>query len=377
MGSGLMGWLCVQIEDAPNNTVGGAQPGEGNVISGNDRSGVIILGARASGNVVIGNLVGTDFTGSVGLGNALFGVAIQNAPNNTIGGPRPAAGNVISANNQLGVFVFGVEASGNLMQGNFIGTDVTGSVDLGNALSGVGIIDAPDNTIGGPQPGEGNVIVFNDFGVIVVGTSLEDTTVANSIRGNAIYGNGTLGIDLGDDGVSANDDMDADIGPNNLQNFPVITSALATESSTRIVGSLNSLPNVEYTLDFYASSEADISNHGEGERYLGSAIVMSDGFGDAEFDVTLEEEAHSGEYITATATDSIGSTSEFSEVVLLSGGGPSAPAPFESAVELGDGWWFSVWFGSFNTNFLPWIFHPEHSWMYVFEESTADDIFFL
>ena len=145
---------------------------------------------------------------------------------------------------------------------------------------------------------------------------------------------------------------------------------------TRIVGNLESLPNQEYILDLYVSSEADISNHGEGERYLGSAMVMTDSLGEAEFDVTLAEETRLGEYITATATDSMGSTSGFSEVIiLLSEGGPTAPAPFVSAVELGAGWWFSDWFGSFNMNFLPWIFHSEHSWMFVFRESTSTSVF--
>ena len=373
--------IGVRIRNAPNNTVGGAQPGERNVISGNDEDGIFIGLAGASGNVVQGNFIGTDATGSADLGNGDNGVQIADAPDNAIGGLQAGEGNVISGNG-WGIFIVGAEAKGNVVQGNLIGTDATGSADLGNGVDGVLISDAPDNTIGGAQAGEGNVIAFNDFSGVAVGSSPEDTSVSNSIRGNEIYSNGALGIDIGDDGVSANDDLDADAGPNNFQNFPVITSALATESSTRIVGSLGSLPNEEYTLDFYASSEADVSNHGEGERYLGSAIVMSDGFGEASFDVTFAEKTRSGEFITATATDSTGSTSEFSEVIILSEGGPSfsegeppAPSPFESAVELSEGWWFSDWLGSFNTNFLPWIFHAEHSWMYLFEESTSDDIF--
>ena len=239
-----------------------------------------------------------------------------------------------------------------MVLGNYIGIDATASADLGNMLSGVRIINAPNNTVGGSQSGEGNVIAFNGSSGISAGKSLEDTSVSNSIRGNAIYGNGALGIDLGNDGVSVNDDLDADTGPNNLRNFPVISSARATESSTLIAGFLKTNPNGEYTLDFYASSEADNSNHGEGERYLGSGMVMTDGLGNASFELTLAEEARLGEYITATTTDSSGSTSEFSEVVLLSEGDPPAPAPFESAVELGEGWWSSEWFGSFNTNFL-------------------------
>ena len=365
----------VQIQEASDNTVGGSQPGEGNVVSGNDRTGISLFGSGASGNVIEGNYIGTDVTGSADLGNALDGVEIAFASDNTIGGAQPGKGNVISGNDGVGIGIGGFVASGNVVQGNYIGTDVTGSAELGNGFPGIRLDLASNNTVGGSQPGEGNVIAFNNFNGVLVGAFLEGTSVANSIRGNAIYGNGALGIDLGDDGVSVNDDLDADTGPNNLQNFPVLSSALAIESSARIIGSFESAPNEEYTLDFYASSEVDESNHGEGERYLGSEMVMTDGLGEASFDVALAEEAGSGEYITATATDSMGSTSEFSEVILLSEGRPSAPAPFESAVELGAGWWFSDWFGSFNTNFLPWIFHPEHSWMYVFEESASDGIF--
>ena len=367
-------WHGVAIEDAPNNIIGGSQPGARNVISGNDFGGIFIT-SGASGNVVQGNYIGTDATGSAGLGNARIGVAILDAPNNTIGGSQAEEGNVISSNDGNGIFISGAGASRNVVRGNFIGTDVTGSADLGNKFEGVRIQDAPNNTVGGSQAGVGNVIAFNDGNGVVVSVFLEDTSVSNSIRGNAIYGNGSLGMDLGDDGVTINDDSDADTGPNNLQNYTVIGSAHATDGSTLIVGSLESAPIEEYVLDFYASSEADISNHGEGERYLGSAIVLSDSLGDAEFDVTLARETGSGEYISATATDSMGSTSEFSEVVLLSEGGPTAPAPFKTAVELGEGWWFSDWLGSFNTSFFPWLFHPEHSWMYVFEESTSDDIF--
>ena len=365
----------VLIQAAPDNTVGGSQAGQGNVISGNDGGGIFVRRSEASGNVVQGNFIGTDVSGSADLGNAFSGVEISDGPNNLVGGPQAGEGNVISDNDGRGVLIHGDGANGNVVQGNYIGTDESGRADLGNAEDGVLIQDAPNNTVGGSRATEGNVIAFNHFSGVAVGLSLEDTSVSNSIRGNAIYSNGTLGIDLGNDGASANDDLDADTGPNSLQNFPVLTSALATQGSTQIVGSLKSAPNEEYTLDFYASSEVDMSNHGEGERYLGSGMAMTDSPGDAEFDVTLAEEAGSGEYITATATDSLGSTSEFSKAVVFGNGIVGAPAPFERAVELSAGWWFSDWFGSFNTSFLPWIFHPEHGWMYVFEESTSDDIF--
>ena len=312
----------VSIINAPNNTVGGSEPGEGNVISGNDQNGIFIDGAEASGNAVQGNFIGTDVTGTADLGNAYSGVTIRDAPNSTVGGSQPGQGNVVSGNDESGIFITGTAASGNAVQGNHIGTDLTGSAALGNVLRGVAIQDAGNNTIGGSQGGEGNTIAFNDSRGVVVGMSLEDTSVSNSIRGNAIYSNGDLGIDLGNDGVTANDDLDADTGPNSLQNFPVIS--FLTKGSKQITGTLNSLPNEEFTLDFYSNSRVDASRFGEGERYLGAETVLTDGLGEASFDVTFAMEPFLGELITATATNSAGSTSEFSQAVVLSGSEESA-----------------------------------------------------
>ena len=309
----------VTIRNAAINTVGGLQAGEGNVISGNDQSGIYIVDAGASGNLVRGTSIGTDLTGTADLGNTFSGLTIQDAPNNTVGGSQAGEGNIISGNDQNGVFIFDAQASGNVIQGNTIGTDVSGTIVLGNAFSGVKIRDnASGNIIGGIGTGESNVIAFNNTGGVLVGSSSTDTSTSNSIRGNSIFSNGLLGIDLGGDGVSPNDDLDDDTGPNNLQNFPIIT--YSTLGSTRIVGDLNSVPNEEFTLDFYSSSPIDGSNSDEGERYLGSATVMTDGSGDASFNVTLAEVANHGEFITATATDTSGNTSEFSQAVVFNNG---------------------------------------------------------
>ena len=315
LGNGLSN---VIIQDAPNNTVGGSQAGARNIISGSDQSGVFLLGPGASGNILQGNFIGTDVTGTADVGNGFQGVTIQGAPGTIIGGSQAGEGNLISGNDSLGIWIFGTSGGGNILKGNLIGTDHTGTADLGNASEGVTIQDAPNNTVGGTLSGEGNVIAFNNLGGVVVGSSSADTTTSNSIRGNSIFENGSLGIDLGDDGVSLNDELDADTGPNNLQNFPVIT--YSTLGSTRIVGDFNSLPNEQFTLDFYAGSPGDPSNSDEGEHYLGSAMVMTDGLGDASFDVTLAETAVHGEYITATATDSLGNTSEFSSAVVFNDG---------------------------------------------------------
>ena len=144
------------------NTIGGTTADARDVISGNgadgDWDGVDILGSGAIGNVVEGDYIGTDVSGTQRLGNFGDGVDISDASNNTIGGTTAGARNVISGNAQDGVYING-SATGNLVAGNYIGSDVTGTKVLGNAYSGVKIADsASKNTIGGTAAGDRNVI---------------------------------------------------------------------------------------------------------------------------------------------------------------------------------------------------------------------------
>lgn len=127
-------------------------------------------------------------------------------------------------------------------------------------------------------------------------------------------------------GVTANDLGDADTGANDLQNFPTITAVSANGSGVNLRGSLNSTPNSTFALDFYGNAQADPSGHGEGERYLGSAAVTTDGSGNATFSVTLPGPVASEEFITATATDAgTGSTSEFSRAMAIGTDTPPVP----------------------------------------------------
>src|SRR6185437_5477598 len=117
------------------------------------------------------------------------------------------------------------------------------------------------NQIGSIAAGGGNVVANNaDAGVIVSANALR-----NQIRGNSIHDNGLLGIDLNQDGVTANDVGDPDFGANRLQNYPVLTTSASNASNTQVSGSLNSKPNRQYALDFYASTACDPSGNGEGE----------------------------------------------------------------------------------------------------------------
>jgi hypothetical protein len=149
-------------------------------------------------------------------------------------------------------------------------------------------------------------------------------TTNNAIRGNSIYSNGGLGIDLNNDGVTFNHTGFL-AGPNNLQNFPVITNAFGYASSTIIQGTLNSTANGSFLIDVYRNIAADPSGYGEGQLYAGTVSVTTDGSDNATFALTNNTGNYAGQYFTATATSSGGDTSEFGmDVVATNQTAPSA-----------------------------------------------------
>jgi CSLREA domain-containing protein len=168
---------------AQNNTVGGDTDGERNVISGNNENGVLISEIETTNNTVSGNYIGTDKNGTADLGNGDHGVYIESAQN-TVGGNTDSERNVISGNDQTGVMIYGSDATGNTISGNYIGTDANGTLDRGNAWSGVTIgSGAQNNTVGGDTQGERNVISGNSqSGIYISGTG----TMSNTISGNYI-----------------------------------------------------------------------------------------------------------------------------------------------------------------------------------------------
>src|SRR5205085_3920949 len=147
------------------------------------------------------------------------------------------------------------------------------------------------------------------------GVSISSGT-GNSVRANAIHDNGTtatqLGIDLGPDGVTPNDAGDPDTGANNLQNFPVLTSAVTSGGNTTIQGTLNSTTNTQFTIEFFANPACDASGNGEGQTFLGSTLVTTDASGNATINTSLAVNVPAGQAVTATATDPNNNTSEFS-----------------------------------------------------------------
>ncbi|HYE21840.1 MAG TPA: hypothetical protein VEA69_25600 [Tepidisphaeraceae bacterium] len=299
------------------DVIGGTVAAARNVISGNTTAGMY-AGTNSGSTVVQGNYIGVDVTGNKPLPNGV-GLYTDYA---AVGGSAPGAGNVISGNRGAGVYVW----SYTWLTGNKIGVSASGA-PMGNGGAGVEVHDMV--TVGSTGPGEGNEIAYNaGAGVAVIESAYSKRWT--SIRGNSIHDNGGLGIDLGTTpGVTPNDALDADAGPNGLQNFPVLAGVSSTGSSITISGALNSRVFTSYTIDFYASAMPDASGHSEGQVYLGSTFVGTDVNGQATFSTTLAASVPDGWFVSATATGpeplqqtSVG-TSEFSMAVLV---GNPAPA---------------------------------------------------
>jgi CSLREA domain-containing protein len=277
-------------------------------------SGVVILGTahnRIMGNFIGAGPSGKEFVGSSNamvltegaVGNVIGGRKPK--ARNIISGNQFAVllqdlpGDAVTERNKV--------------MGNYIGTDRTGVGEVGNGQWGV-IVDGIDNTIGGTKAGAENVIAFNgDFGSNDgVAVSDDASNVGNRILGNSIFANINLGIDLGLGGVTPNDPKDPDSGPNALQNFPVIASAKTSPGGTTIKGLLNSTPGARFRLQFFANPNASPD---EGKTLIGQTHVMTDATtGDAPFTFNPAKPVQTGHWVTATATGA-GGTSEFSAAV--------------------------------------------------------------
>jgi CSLREA domain-containing protein len=304
---------------AVGNTIGSV--GAGNVISGNGDRGILIRGdgtsnglTLTSGNTIAGNYVGLDASGTSKIGNSSYGIEVQGAGANAI------SNNVISGNpDAIVIGGSGVTTAGQTITGNKIGTDATGTTLLGNA-AGIVISNSSGNVIGGTNSGDGNIIAgqTGDMGVAV--DPFGGTANGNAIRGNSIYSNATLGIDLAPLHQVNDNTTNPGTGANNLQNYPVLSSASSTATQLTVSGSLTSVPSTTFGLDFFDNAQCDSSQHGEGQRYLGSASVTTDSSGNKSFTLFAPAVA-AGDAITATATDPSGNTSEFSACVTVTGTG--------------------------------------------------------
>ena len=309
-GSAALGnFFGIDLESNSGNTIGGTSLGAGNVLSGSSYCG--LFGEGSSDNVIQGNFIGTDSTGTASVENYyLGGIELYSGSGNTIGGTSLGAGNVISGNGSNGVTIVNeiADAAGSLIQGNLIGTDPTRTLALGNGSSGVFIDDASGNTVGGTASGAGNLIANNQGAGVAVRSDLGfPPALGNPINGNLIFANGGPPIDLGDDGLTPNAPAPRQ-GPNNLQNYPVL---IKTADGQLLGGLSGSTPDALFHVEFFASAGLSSIGVGQAEVELGSLDVTTDSRGQVIFDVPFKVPADKP-IVTATATDPEGNTSELS-----------------------------------------------------------------
>jgi hypothetical protein len=311
--------ILLSSKTANATTIGGMEPGAGNLISGNGEYGIRGVETGPDGGFIRGNRIGTNAAGDAAVPN-LVGISLVNSGLYTIGGTYPPARNLISGNTGDGVQIYSDLNAGSRVLGNYIGTDASGALPLGNGQNGVllGPRSKPDlyfqtayNLIGGVEPGASNLIAHNGGAGI---RGLSTLYTRDTFLRNVILNNARLGIDLAGAGVTPNHPQMSYPGYNEPQNYPVLTVAVAAEEgTTRFAGRLDSTRHYYYLLEFYANPAPDPSGHGQGQLYLGTIQVLMDETGRVAFDETLPVSIPDGWIVSATATNiSHGGTSEFS-----------------------------------------------------------------
>ena len=273
----------VVIDDgATHNTVGGTSTGARNVISANVQNGVAL---DSNDNVIEGNYIGTDYTGSHTLGNLHDGVLIHNgASDNTIGGNAAGARNAISGNSANGVEIAGSNTFTNVVERNFIGTDASGSHALGNHLSGVYVnTNATLNVIG-----PGNVIEHNGKDGVLVNSDSK-----TQVLGNSIYQNTGTGIAY---------------TTKSPYTPPIITSAKVASGKTTIKGEVYDAPaSTKVLVQLFSSPGGN-----QGETLIASFYVTTNARGSASFSTIINKALSLGSVVTLTVTVTYGGTSQFS-----------------------------------------------------------------
>ena len=278
----------ILISNGADTTVGGTALAARNLISGNLNTGISANTFRA---LIQGNLIGTDVSGTVGLGNGGDGVDTTNGVDNTIGGAAAGAGNLISSNS-LGIDM-GQGSSGTVIQGNIIGTDATATLNLGNRVAGI-LALSKSGAIGGTAPGAGNVIAFSFAGN---GTGIEYFAGGIPVLHNSIFGNLGVGILFS----------------------PGIAPTLKSATPTAIAGGLTGgTANVSYHLEFFASPDTGYrTDSAQGKTLLGEREVTTDSSGAASFSISPSGGVPAGEFLTATATSPDDTTSNFAAAIKI------------------------------------------------------------
>lgn len=283
----------------------------GLVISGFPGPGITVIG---SGSSIRGNYIGTDLSGQEADANAQGVFIGGGATGTTVGGDQPEDANLIGGNSEFGILIAG---SGNIVRGNLIGRSVglrfgigvpNGTVGVSNSAAIMLVGGASNNYIGGfPAPGQfvPNIIALNNGrGIVLSNGDVAGVGAAgnnNAIGLNNILDNTGLGIDLGNDGITANDALDADEGPNDFQNAPEITAAVDDGAGTIVSGRISSIPFELFRIHVYQNTACDASGFGEGATHLGDFLVSADSNGLGIFATTFER-VPVGSFITAYAS---------------------------------------------------------------------------
>ncbi len=321
----------VTLNNAPRNFIGTAVPGGGNLISGNNNSGLSLIGPGTTRNIVHGNFIGPDVSGTFAIANVLGAINLILAGTNFIGGAEAGAGNLMSGNENVVIYVS--DSHGNFIRGNNIGLRADGLTALPNFLHGIELLtNSSRNVIGGTKPGEGNRIANTLSAVGYDGVRVRAGCVGNVIRGNSIFNNG------GASTASLGIDWNADGATTGSEpRFPALLSATGQHLTT-ITGTLNGLNSAAYTLDFYGNTALDASLYGEGRRWLGAANITTGAGGTASFSLALTNAFAAGGFLSATTTDAAGSTSEFALAIAITPApdtdGDGLPDDFEIAYGL-------------------------------------------
>jgi hypothetical protein len=288
--------------------VGGLTVNERNYISGNGDIGGgagIMVGLGGGGSTILGNVIGLNVNNDA-VGNGSSGIHVRATSQVFIGGNTAAEGNVISGNGAYGINIERLGGdpfpSGAVIRRNRIGTDETETLNRGNVYAGIGVAGTGVQ-IGGTGVGEGNVIRHN-----LTGIRVDDVANGVRIERNSIDNNTAMGIDLGGDNITVNDAGDGDIGGNYRQNFPVLSNVNTGVEPAQVTHDTSSFAPGTYVLNFFISPACDANGYGEGRTFAGATTVLSGG--PAIF--SLDRALPIGYVVTATATDSLGNTSEFS-----------------------------------------------------------------
>lgn len=351
----------VLIDNARENIIGASQDGGRNVISGNLRNGILIVGLSSALNAILGNFIGLNAEGTQAIPNELNGVRLENSQASLVGGPGQFERNTISGHSEAGVQITG--GQGHALLNNYIGVDPAGTSPMPN-LIGVAIENSASNAIGLPGFNTGNLIsgnllhgvqIYGDnpsistsgnnsvvnciigtnstttanlgnglHGVLISGETRFNTVGSTNIGGfnriafngragvvlpttegpngvlvNNIYANEGLGIDAGDDGVTPNNAGAEDF----VVNFPIIDSAIYDGTNTIVNGRLFSHPERRFVLIFFVNDACDPSHHGEGQRPLIALEDNTDENGLLRFTETLPgTSAPPGSKITMSAS---------------------------------------------------------------------------